>query len=229
MKILVFTTQIYQLGGAEKLALELVHGLNSINIEAHLAVLYDSSVRENNLIIEELICNGFCLSKVFFLNMKPNPNIIDISKAVRKLKILTNAEKYDTIETSMMTTTIISIIALLFSRIQHVIGLHQSFQTSMYKDVRFILFGFLTWISTRKIYYGISEFVTASWRNSRYTKITHQNSLTLYNNISWLFNKFENLNIPIPKLMQVKGKKILFVGRLTRLKGYDILFHSVTK
>ena len=40
MKFLVLTSQVFQLGGAEKLSLELVYGLNNSNVNSDLGIVF---------------------------------------------------------------------------------------------------------------------------------------------------------------------------------------------
>lgn len=227
MKILIFTTQIYQLGGAEKLAIELVHGLNKNNIETHLAVLYESKSYDDEKLIFELKRDELYVNKYHLLKIYPNPGINDIFKAVLKIKKILKAEKYDYIETSMITPSIIATLATLSGKCRHIIGFHQSFQEYMYKDPKYKLFAFLTWVSSQNIYYGISDFVINSWRNAKWFNVKKKTSYTLYNNISEKLDTIPKDAYTKPSLMKVAGKKILCVGRLTTLKGYHILYEAI--
>lgn len=227
MKILVFTTQIYQLGGAEKLAIELVHGLNSVNIETHLAVLYGSSEGKDLQYIEELKSENYLIKEYYLLNAKVNPGIGDIFKFVNKLKKIIKTEEFDYIETSMITPSIIATLATLLGKCNHVVGFHQSFQKEMYKDAKYKLFLILTWIARQNRYYGISSFVINSWRNAKGFRIPAKKSYKLYNNIGERLNERTDRLYIRPDVMNVKGKKILCVGRLTILKGYHLLFESI--
>jgi hypothetical protein len=47
MKFLILTSQVFQLGGAEKLSLELVYGFNNTNIKADLGIVFKSPDLEN--------------------------------------------------------------------------------------------------------------------------------------------------------------------------------------
>lgn len=47
MKLLVLTSQVFQLGGAEKLSLELVYGINKSNIKSDLGIVFKSPNLEN--------------------------------------------------------------------------------------------------------------------------------------------------------------------------------------
>lgn len=227
MKILIFTTQIYQLGGAEKLAIELVHGLNSVNVETHLAVLYGSTKGEDLEYLNDLKKENYLIKEHYLLDTRVNPGIIDILKLVSKLKKIINTNEFDYIETSMITPSIIATFATLFGKCKHIVGFHQSFQMEMYKDVKYKLFSILTWIARKNKYYGISDFVINSWRNAKGFRIPQNKSYKLYNNIGERLNNEKEVLYIKPDVMNVIGKKILYVGRLTVLKGYHLLFESI--
>lgn len=227
MKILIFTTQIYQLGGAEKLAVELVHGLNSVNVETHLAVLYGSIEGKDLVYLNDLKAENYLIKEHYLLNTRVNPGIIDILKLVSKLKKIIKTNEFDYIETSMITPSIIATFATLFGKCKHVVGFHQSFQMEMYKDAKYKLFSILTWIARKNKYYGISDFVINSWRNAKGFRIPQNKSYKLYNNIGERLNNEKEVLYIKPDVMNVIGKKILCVGRLTVLKGYHLLFESI--
>jgi glycosyltransferase involved in cell wall biosynthesis len=223
MKFLVLTSQIFQLGGAEKLSLELVWSLNSKYIDADLGIVFKTpkSHYSNNDIIKSFENEP---GKWFSLDLPINPSFINIIKGVIQLIKLIKKRKYTHIETSLVTPSIIATIACMFTSCKHIVGFHQTYQPFLAKDPKNKLFFFLTKFSNSNRYYGISDYVVNSWINSR--KIKFKSIITIYNSFN---DDFDFNNVISNKKLVFKTNKtvILCIGRITKFKGYHILFDSL--
>lgn len=71
MKILIFMTQFYQLGGAERLAVELAQQLNNPGIHADILSLYTEDLPNVAEAKEALLRAG--IPNVHFLGMRIHP------------------------------------------------------------------------------------------------------------------------------------------------------------
>ena len=223
MKFLVLTSQIFQLGGAEKLSLELVWSLNSNYIDADLGIVFKTpkSHYSNNDIIKSFDNEP---GNWFSLDLPINPSFINIIKGVIQLIKLIKKRKYTHIETSLVTPSIIATIACMFTSCKHIVGFHQTYQPFLAKDPKTKLFFFLTKFSNSNRYYGISDYVVNSWINSR--KIKFKSIITIYNSFN---DDFDFNNVISNKKLVFKTNKtvILCIGRITKFKGYHILFDSL--
>jgi glycosyltransferase involved in cell wall biosynthesis len=223
MKFLVLTSQIFQLGGAEKLSLELVWSLNNFNINADLGIVFKSpnSLYSNNDIIKSFENEP---GNWFSLDLPINPRFINIIKGVIQLIKLIKKRKYTHIETSLVTPSIIATIACMFTSCKHIVGFHQTYQPFLAKDPKNKIFFFLTKFTNSNRYYGISDYVVNSWINSR--KIKFKSIITIYNSFN---DNFDFNNVKSNKKLVFKTNKtvILCIGRITKFKGYHILFDSL--
>jgi glycosyltransferase involved in cell wall biosynthesis len=223
MKFLVLTSQIFQLGGAEKLSLELVWSLNSFNINADLGIVFKTpnSLYSNNDIIKSFENEP---GNWFSLDLPINPRFINIIKGVIQLIKLIKKRKYTHIETSLVTPSIIATIACMFTSCKHIVGFHQTYQPFLSKDPKNKLFFFLTKFTNSNRYYGISDYVVNSWINSR--KIKFKSIITIHNSFN---ENFDFNNVKSNKKLVFKTNKtvILCIGRITKFKGYHILFDSL--
>jgi glycosyltransferase involved in cell wall biosynthesis len=223
MKLLVLTSQVFELGGAEKLSLELVYGLNNTSVKADLGIVFKSpsSTNTNSSIINSLEEKP---GNWFSLDTPINPSLIDLIKAVFQLIKLIKERKYTHVETSLVTPSIIASIACVFTNCKSLVGFHQSYKPFLSKDLKYKLFFFLTKLSRNIHFYGISDFVVSSWVKSK--KINSNPIITIYN--SYDVN-FDFKNYQSNKLLTFGTNKfvILCVGRITKHKGYHILFDSI--
>lgn len=221
MKVLILTSQVFQLGGAEQLSLELVDGLNQNDVEADLGILYLSHENYPN---NEKIVNGIPLKlgNWFNLELKLNAKPVCLLFVCIRLIYLIKKRGYTHIETSLLNTSILGTLVSIFTRVKHVVGFHQSYQSQFSSDYRYKLFFALCKFSRNNLYYGISDFVVTSWVKSK--KIKFKEIRTIYNSVNIL-----GLSKEISKESLYKSDRfiVLSIGRLTKLKGYHILFDSI--
>lgn len=225
MKVLVLTSQVYQLGGAEKLAVELVHGLNSNGVKADLGIMFLSKdPNKNNTAITTEIRKRFQMGNYCDLAIPSNPGIFQIVNSVAKLIRYIRKNKYTHVETSLVTPSIIATIASLVTPIVHIVGFHQSYQPVFMKDIKYKLFFLLAGIAKHNRYYAISNLVADTWRSC--STLSNLEIRTIYNSIDPYF--LDNCSSPAGKeLFFNKKNVILCVGRVTKQKGYHILFDAI--
>ena len=126
MKVLIFMTQFYQLGGAERLAVELAEKLNERGIHADILSMYTDDLPGVVEAKEDLLHKG--IPAVHFLGMRIHPSIASMIPAVLKLRWLIYEQGYDVVETSLVSPTVIASWATWVTRVRHVVGLHQVFR-----------------------------------------------------------------------------------------------------
>src|SRR5664280_305243 len=93
MKVLIFMTQFYQLGGAERLAVELAEQLNQRGIHADILSMYTEDLPYVADAKEALLHEG--IPNVHFLGMRIHPPIASLVPAILKLRRLILEQGYD--------------------------------------------------------------------------------------------------------------------------------------
>jgi glycosyltransferase involved in cell wall biosynthesis len=223
MKLLVLTSQVFLLGGAEKLSLELYYGLNKTRQRVDFGIVFKSP---------NLGYTNACISKSleikrgnwFSLDVPINPSLINVSIGIFRLIKLIRNRKYTHIESSVVTPSIIATVACIFTGCKHIVGFHQTYQPFFALDSKFKLFFLLSRIATCNYYYGISDYVVRSWINSRKMKL--KSIKTIYNSYN---DNFDIIKVKSEKNSVFGCDKliILCVGRITKFKGYQILFDAI--
>ena len=101
MKILVFGTQLTQLGGAERLGVELAEAL-SCRKDMHVDILgmYAPQGPADKQIAASLLARG--IGAVRYLSMTVHPSVARTIGEIIKLRRLLQSQKYDIVETTMM-------------------------------------------------------------------------------------------------------------------------------
>lgn len=222
--MLIIANQIYRLGGAEKLSVQLTHQLNQFEIEAHLCVSHKSiGSDEDNFDIHQLRKEGYDLPYYFNLGLKARPGLLELLKSMYNLRAYIKKNHIQYIESSSVTQTIIAILASSFLPVQNIHGFHLPYEPLFHKGLKFAFFKILLKKSSRIKYYAISKFVLLSWNNKLKYKSDYGN--VLYNNIEDVL--FENLEYNLPLEFQDADNTIVFIGRITRFKGYHILFDAI--
>ena len=101
MKVLIFTSQIHLLGGAEKLAVELAEGLNKApGVRADLLVSGLRNVAGNSQVIKRLSNAG--VERVQFLGREPQSGSRAMLKYILKLRCILKNGRYEIIETQFL-------------------------------------------------------------------------------------------------------------------------------
>jgi glycosyltransferase involved in cell wall biosynthesis len=225
-KILIVIPQLYKLGGAEKLGLELAENINKCNAIADILLLFNdiSNIDQKNI-------PSTIIRKVHKLNMDVNPSFFDVIKSIKKTCKIILDNKYEIIETSEITSSIIISIALKFINrpIHHIFGVHQYYDRSIGNKFKYTIWRIILKFNKRIYYYGVSDFVTNQWK--KYLNISEKNIRTIHNSINDIYfdkifdKKFIRLQLGIPYNAII----LIFVGRLIAFKGFHNILYALSK
>jgi glycosyltransferase involved in cell wall biosynthesis len=218
MRVLVFVTQFYRLGGAERLGVELAEELNARGIRADIVSMYSENL-SGTAAKMSLFRRG--IPAVHFLGLEVQPSMLSLVRAIYKLKRLLREHHYDLVETSMVMPTIIATWATYIGDTRHIAGVHHAVYKNLHVGLKYMFWRFTVRNSRQNSYYAISKHVERYWLAFSRTKAKH--TRVIYNSIpdesfdvvrthSGLYSE---LNIPS------QHKVIIFVGRMLKSKGID--------
>ncbi len=225
MKVLVFITQFNQLGGAEKLAVELAEGLNLRGVRTDILSMYTEGLPGVAEAKKSLLHMG--IPSVHFLGLNVHPSIVSLLIAIYKLRRLIRKQKYDVIETSLKIPAVSASWAVRGTRTRLISGLHQVFRKDRETTKQHKLWLFSAKFNRRIRYYAISNYAAESWVS--YSKTQPQHIRRIYNAIS---NDYFNVvtdkssilkELELPSDVQLA----IYVGRLAACKGIDTLLDAL--
>jgi glycosyltransferase involved in cell wall biosynthesis len=225
MKVLVFVTQFYQPGGAERLGLELAEQLNKRDVEADILSMYSDHLPGGSEAEMKLHDHG--VRQTHYLGMDIHPSIWALIPAVRKLKALIRQKNYDIIETSSISSTIIASWATLFGSCRQVVGVHQVFLRNRENSWKHFFWRLSLRCNQRVRYYGVTEYVSRAW--CEYLNISNQHVRTVYNAIPDESFKVrpDRAQVMLELGVPLERRVILYAGRLARYKGCSLLLSAL--
>ena len=228
MKILIFTTQFHVVGGHERLAVELAVELNRQCHNTHLLSQYRRDLP--GVIFAEKKLHDAGVQSINYLNLKTNPNIANIFCAILRFRKLVIRENYDAIEVSGFAPSIIASIALFDKSIKILVGIHRIYTSKRHNSLRMNLWKLLLRGCPNISFYAISQAVAKAW--SVYLGF-NRTVPVVYNNVNTkffrnnAFSKIEHSNFRSELGLSPSTICILFVGRLLRSKGLDLIYFGL--
>lgn len=225
MKILIFMTQFYQLGGAERLAVDLAEQLNNRGIHADILSLYTEDLPNVAEAKEALLRAG--IPNVHFLGMRIHPPTASAVRAILKLRRLILEQGYDVVETSMTSPAIMASWATRGTRARHLAGLHQVFKRDREASKRHRLWRFSALCNRHIRYYAISDYAAEHW--IRYSLTSPRHTRRIYNAITDDFfaaipdSRGVRKELGLPEEVRLA----VYVGRIAAYKGIDTLLDAL--
>ncbi len=225
MKVLVFMTQFHQLGGAERLGVELAEELNKRGIHADVMSMYTDSLPGVAEAKQDLLCRR--IPAVHFLGLKVHPPMTSMIPAIWKLRRLIRKQGYDIVETSQVSPTVLASWATRGMNARHIAGLHQVFRRDRDNSKQHKFWRFSVRLNLRIRYYAISDYAADYW--IQYSKTLPQHTRRIYNAIP------SDCFIAGPDRSGVRrelgvpenARLAIFVGRLAAFKGIDTFLEAL--
>jgi len=225
MKVLVFMSQFYQLGGAERLSVDLSIGLNKKGVESDILNLYSRDIPGVSKEEKYLLNSG--VRSVKYLDLRINPSFVELLLSIFKLRQMLIEGGYDIIETSLMAPSFLASFSVIGTDVKHVAGIHQVYDVDRDRDLRSIAWKVSSYFNRRTVYYAISDFVRSKWLE--YSGVNKCDVQVVYNSIQDKFFDIycdkemlrKQFEIPIGSFV------VVYVGRIAAYKGVDVVLDAL--
>lgn len=225
MKVLIFTSQFYEIGGIEKLAVELAVDLNKRGIHADILSMYSEDLPNVSHEQQKLLNLG--IPNIYFLGLKINPSVLSILKGAFALRKLVKQNGYDIVETSALSPIVIASLALRFTNVKLIAGIHQVFLTDRDCSLQHKVLKLTATLNNKLRYYAISQYALQSWVT--YSKTPKEYTRVVYNSVieEFYVENYKRKSL-VEKFSLPNGSKVLvFIGRIIQPKRPDILLEAV--
>ena len=226
MKILMLTTELVRLNGAERLSVEIAEALNAQDgFQVELASIYGRDFPGISEAEECLKSRG--IGRVHYLGLEVHSRPWRVLKAIWRLRRLLRDETYDIIESSLSSPAILASWAAWGLKTRHVSGIHNAYNRARFNRPRHRIWRFSVRGSRCAHFYAISDFVRDCW--IEYARIWPEKICTIYNGIPdhcfGVIPDRENVRneLGIPRDARIA----LFVGRLLMRKGIDTILDAL--
>ena len=225
MKVLIFSTQISRLGGAERLAVELAEDLaQRPGIEVDFLCQGPEGGPGSAVVHGRLLKSG--VRSVRFLGRPFQSGAKAFISTLRRLRQITREGNYDIVETSLPGTRIFTALATVGLAVRHVAGIHDCYD-GLRNGIRTHLDRWACRINRKTAYYAISHEAALAWQ--RFSGVERKRIHTIYNSIhESYFASCQSKDAVCAEFgLDTKLPLLLFVGRLTLRKGLDVLVDAV--
>lgn len=225
MKVLVFVTQFYRVGGAEALQVELAQRLNARRIRADVLSLYCEDLPGVPEATRALKERG--IERIEFLGLVPHPSPGSLLRAAWHLRRMVIREGYDVIETSGPTATALAIVALQGTNVCHIAGIHQVFRIDRDRNSSIRVLRQLARVDRRARYYAVSQATAEAWVT--FTRVAASRVRVVYNGIPDEFfgRSLDRARIRKELGIPPEARMALYVGRLAQFKGITTILEAL--
>ena len=214
-------TNFDQPSGAELSVVELAEELNIRGIHTDILSMYTEDLPGVSEAKGRLLEKG--IPTVHFLGMRVHPPITSMVPAILRLRRLVREQRYDFVETSMLSPSVIASWALRGIGVAHVVAIRHVYRRNRENTKQHKFFRFSVRCNSRIRYYAISEHARKHW--IKYSGTLPENSRTIHNSIP---DSFFSVCPDRQGLRQELGvprdaRLAIYVGRYAASKGMDTL------
>jgi glycosyltransferase involved in cell wall biosynthesis len=225
VKILIFTPQFHDLGGAERSVVELAEELNRREIHTDILGMYTRDIPGVLEAEDSLLRKG--IPAVHYLGMKVHPSPFSMISSILRLRRLIREQRYDIVETSMLSPSVIAAWALRGLNVSHVVGLRHVYKRDREKSWQHKVLRFSARQNNRISYYAISNYCLQHW--VEFSGTPSNGIRCVYNSIP---NSFFQVNPDKEGVRNELGlpnnsRIVLYVGRYAAYKAIDTILWAL--
>lgn len=225
MKVLIFTSQFFEIGGIERLAVELAIDLNKRGVHTDLLSMYSDNLPNVKEKTNELLALG--IPNIYFLGLEVHPKPIEILKGSIRLNKLVRKNKYNIVETSALTPIVISSLGLRGTKCHQITGIHQVFIKERDNMFQHKILKWAISLNNKIRYYAISEYALEKWLT--YSNVSRKHVCCIYNSIpdDCFVLKENKYNLHEAFGLPQNARVIIYVGRVIEPKRPILIIEAL--